>query len=247
MSSNKKIIFIAILLSIICFLGVFLILKLNEIKYLKNEINFSKVESEKSLNNANKKIDDLLKISKEIQKKNDSIKGKSTNEYKFIDGIRIGNQSISLEQLISIANRNMKDNQILRNKIYNDSITLKNHKEVLRKLEENRLIKSNMNDKMQGNLTYFNLEKYEDAINKFDSIINIKNIELNKSRFEIQTKNSVLNLIKKNYELDYKIEERKTDFTVKLLNTSKLDSALWVYPYYKHKIKTNKKGETIIK
>lgn len=240
MKNNCKIIFILVLLATTCISVVVLIFKLKEIELLKNDVNLSKVESAKSLKNANKKIDELLALSKEIQIQNDSLKGKSNEDFKYIDGIKIGNQPISLEQLISIANKNMKENQILRRKLYNDSTTLNNHKEILKKLEESKLIKSNMNDKMQGNLTYVN-------INRYDSIINSKNNELNKLKFDIQARNNILNLIKNNYEIDYEIEERKSDFTVRLLNTKKIDSALWIYPYYKHKIKTNKKGETVIK
>lgn len=247
MQNRLKNIIILLLILIMGIFSVILYFMYQENKELQEQLFTSKKEYKKNITQKEKKTQELILLAKEIQQKNDSLKGKSSSDYKYIDGITIGTNPISLEQLISIANKIMNENSKLKKKIFDDSLTIRKHKEILKKLEDGKLINNNMNDKMQGNLSYVNLNKYQEQIKRSDSIINIKNNDIKKYRDELQAKNSILNLIKKNYEIDYEIEDRKNDFTVRLLNTKKLDSALSLFPYYKHKIKTNKRGETVIR
>ena len=247
MKNKYKNIFIVILIILISVLVVICILQIKENRYLKKEL----ANSEKYFTDIIKKNEiqksNLIKLSAKIQAKNDSLSGKSSNDFKIIDGIKIGKTPISLEELITIANRNMSENNKLRRKKYDDSITIKNYKQILKKLEEGKLIESNMDDKMQGNLSYVNIDNYKKNNIKKDSLVNAKNAEINNYKNEIKAKNNILNLIKDNYGIDSEVEYTKDKLIIKLLNTKKIDSALWIYPYYKHKIKTNRKGETIIK
>ncbi len=80
----------------------------------------------------------------------------------------------------------------------------------------------------------------------------IKNFEkntserINKLDNELEEKKYILQQLQKKYGFKYEVksEDNKIKSTIYL---TKLDSALWLYPHYKHKIKTDKQGNLIIK
>ena len=125
---------------------------------------------------------------------------------------------------------------MLHTKNYNDSLKIERLNSILNQLEKDKVI----NRTKKGSFTYR-------QITKVDSLYNASLDELSKTKTELKARNTLLKLIKNNYGIDTEVEYGADTYTARLLNTKKLDSALWILPYYKHKIKTNKKGETIIK
>jgi hypothetical protein len=180
------------------------------------------------------KNDELLKLIKEIQHKSNSLTGRSKSRY--IDGILLGNEPISLEYLIQIANKYQAHSIRLEGERLKDSLKITRLQNIINQLEKDKMITKNSD----GSFSYR-------QITKVDSIYKVRVAELDKVKTDLQAKNMLLGLIKKNYDIDSDIEYKGDNITVKLLNTKKLDSALWIYPYYKHKIKTNSKGETVIR
>ncbi|GIJ95067.1 hypothetical protein [Capnocytophaga stomatis] len=140
------------------------------------------------------------------------------NKLQKIDGITLGNKPISLEELIDIANENQKKYYEQRIQNAIDSLTINRFNRIIEQLKKNKIIT--------------------------DSIYSVKILKLKR---DVQAKDMILKLIKKNYEIDSKIEIDSTHIKVKLINTQKIDSALLIFPHYKHKIKTNKKGEVIVR
>ncbi|AXB58446.1 hypothetical protein [Flavobacterium fluviale] len=232
MKNTAKNFLILILLLVLGIACTIIFVEFNENKDLSKEININKRENDsiqKKLLSKNEELIYLLKIN---QKEIYSLKGMSTD--RNIDGILLGNKSISLEELIDIANKYQNEKNKLQVRVKNDSSTIQYYIKLLNQLEKDKVLKS---DK-KGTITY---------TNNIDSLYKMKTLELSKVKVELQAKNTLLNLIKKKYEIDTEIEYGEGIYTAKLLNTKKLDSALWIFPYYKHKIKTNKKGETVIR
>lgn len=241
-SKNILLILLLIVIGISCTIAYYYYDKSKSI--MNENINFKK-ENKQILSRTEKHINELIKISEELQRKNDSLLGKKNDE-KSIDGITIGNKPISLEQLISIANKLSKENSILKNSRSQDSLKLKNYSDLIKQLESNKIIYKNSKNN-DSSISYVNIEYYKDYIRKCDSLRKSKTADNINLQNELNAKNTLLELIKKNYGIDTEVEYGKEKNQVKLLNTQKIDSALWIYPYYKHKIKTNRKGETIIK
>lgn len=241
-SKNILLILLLILIGVSCALAYYYYDKSKSI--MVENLNYKK-ENKQILSRTEKHINELIEISDELQKKNDSLLGKKNDE-KSIDGITIGNKPISLEQLISIANKLSQENSALKNSRSKDSVKIKNYSDLIKQLESNKLIYKNPNNN-NSSISYVNIEYYRDYIKRCDSLRKSKTVENVNLQNELNAKNTLLDLIKKNYGIDTEVEYGKEKNQVKLLNTQKIDSALWIYPYYKHKIKTNKKGETIIK
>lgn len=225
---NIVIILLILLLGLICSI---LFVCYQENKNLNEEIKKGKTIQNKLLF----RNEVLIKLIKEAQIEIDSIKGQSSKSKK-IDGILLGNDPISIEQLINIANKYQNDNIVLKNKFIKDSLSLDRLNKIIEQLEKDKVL----NRDKKGGLSYR-------QVTKLDSIYDLRVSELYKKESELEARNMLLGLIKKNYDIDSEIEIKDGKIKVKLINTKKLDSALWVYPYYKHKIKTNRKGETVIK
>lgn len=225
------ILFLVLLLSITT---TMLFVNYRENRNFRRESQISKKINDSVQNKLLNKNDDLLKLIKEIQHNSDSLNGQSKNKY--IDGILLGNEPISLKELIQLANKYQTQSIRLIGERFKDSLKIKRLQNIISQLERDKMITKN-ND---GSYSYR-------PITKVDSIYKAKVAELDKVKTDLQAKNMLLGLIKKNYDIDSEIEYKGDIITVKLLNTKKLDSALWIYPYYKHKIKTNSKGETVIR
>lgn len=200
---------------------------------LKNELKVNKKINDSLQKNSLEKNKELIDLLKKTQIELNSQNGISSNN-QVIDGVLLGNKPISIEELIKIANEYQDDNFILKNKNLKDSLNIVRLNNIINQLDKDKVITKQKN----GEVRYYP---------KLDSLYEIKVTELSKLKSELQAKNMLLGLIKKNYDIDTEIEYENDKIKAKLINTKKLDSALWIFPYYKHKIKNNKKGETIIK
>lgn len=208
------------------------------VNYREQEEYKNELEIDKKINDSlqkknlekNKELIDLLK---KTQTELNSLKGISSKN-QSINGVLLGNKPISIEELIEIANGYKANNFQLKYKNKNDSLTIIRLNNIINQLDKDKVIRKQNN----GAFTYYP---------KLDSLYELKSNELSKLKTELQAKNMLLGLIKNNYDIDTEIEYENGTIKAKLTNTKKLDSALWIFPYYKHKIKKNKKGETMIK
>lgn len=188
------------------------------------------------LNEKNKKNDSItnIKINKLnliIEKKNSLIEELGTNK-EIVNGFKVGNRSISVDELLKMANETLNENSKLNNQIKEDKI-------IIKYIEDSYGIKVLMNDngtislKLNPDSTIKNFEKNtSERINKLEN--------------ELEEKKYILQQLQKKYGFKYEVksEDNKIKSTIYL---TKLDSALWLYPHYKHKIKTDKQGNLIIK
>lgn len=232
MKNSTKNFLILMLLLVLGITSAIIFTQFNENVDLLNEIHINKKQNDSVQKKILSKNDELIYLLKINQKEINSLKGLSTD--KQIDGILLGNKPISVEELIEIANKYQNEKNFLKAKVKDDSLTIQYYVKLISQLEKDKVL----NKDKKGTITY---------TNNLDSLYKIKVVELNKTKTELKAKNTLLTLIKNNYEIDTEIEYGDGIYTAKLLNTKKLDSALWIFPYYKHKIKTNKKGETVIR
>lgn len=230
-NSRKNLVILLLIFCLSILLGV-MIFVYRENEELKTEITSSIKQNDSIQNTLLNKNKKLIELSNKIQKEITSLKGSNSH----IDGIIHDNKPISLEELINITNKFENENVMLHTKIYNDSLKIERLNSILNQLEKDKVI----NRTKKGSFTYR-------QITKVDSLYNASLDELSKTKTELKARNTLLKLIKDNYGIDTEVEYGADTYTARLLNTKKLDSALWILPYYKHKIKTNKKGETIIK
>jgi hypothetical protein len=235
MKNKIKNLVIIILVLLLGIAGTIVFINYRENINLEKELYSNKKINDSIQNNFLRKNKELIKLVRETQVEIDSIKGVSS-KIKSIDGILLGDKPISIGQLIDIANKYQESNIVLKNKIRSDSLTINRLKKIIDQLERDKIL---IRDK-DGILSYR-------QTTKIDSLYNVSIFELQKAKSELQAKNMLLGLIKKNYDIDSEIEFVDDKIRVTLIHTEKLDSALWIYPYYKHKIKTNRKGETVIK
>lgn len=230
-NSRKNSLILLLVFGLSVLVGVMLFVY-RENEELKTEMSLSKKQNDSiqsALLNKNKELIHLLnKVQKDIL----SLKGSNQQ----IDGIIHANKPISLEELINITNKFENENVALREEISNDSLRIERLNSILNQLEKDKVINRNK----KGSFSYR-------QITKVDSLYDASKEELAKVKTELKARNTLLKLIKDNYGIDTEVEYGTDTYTARLLNTKKLDSALWILPYYKHKIKTNKKGETIIK
>lgn len=233
MKNNKKNLFILILVFAFSIVSTIALYFYFQSKDFSSEIYHSKKENDSIQKRILSKNSELIDLIKKTQSEIDSLKGKDSQT---IDGIIHYGKPITLEKLIEITNSYENENISLKNKIIGDSLKIERLNKILNQLEKDKII----NREKKGSISYR-------QVSKLDSLYDSSIEELNQIKTELKAKNTLLGLIKKNYEIDTNIEYKKDSYTVSLLNTKKLDSALWVFPYYKHKIKTNKKGETVIK
>ncbi len=198
-----------------------------------------RIERNLEIEEINKKIissDSLSKIKIEklnsiIDRKNSIIDTLDSNK-ESIKGFTMGERSISTEELLKIVNEALAENSKLKTKVKNDKLIL-NH------IEDSYGIKV-----LIDSLGVINLKLNPDfSIKDFEKKANDK---YNKINDELEELKFVLNNLQKRYGFKYEVktEGNKINSTI---YTTKLDSAMWLYPHYKHKIKTDKKGNLIIK
>lgn len=178
----------------------------------------------------NKKYQDIIQLNNELQ-----LKCGTNNNSQGVNGIRYNNKKVTLDDLIDITNSLLKENEKLLFKIQNDSLLINNHLQMFSQIEKKKLGAFKLD---KGYITEFTYKQ-----NKNDSLYQI----INEIKSSMESKDIALKLIKNNYDLDFTEYAKDNKTYIKLTNTARIDSALWIYPYYKHKIKTNKKGETVIK
>lgn len=81
-------------------------------------------------------------------------------------------------------------------------------------------------------------EKVENTTSKYNNLVdkyNDNNDQLIILKDSIKIHNSIINLIIKNYPIEYSIKSRGNLKTI-IIKSPKLDSALMVYQFYKHKL-----------
>lgn len=229
-SKNSLILLLIFALSILVAIMFFVY---QENKELKTEIVMSKKQNDSIQNTLLNKNRELITLLSKEQEEINSLKDSNSQQ---IDGIIHDNKPITLEELINITNRFENENTRLRIQISNDSSRIKRLNSILSQLEKDKVISQTK----KGSYSYR-------QITKIDSLYDNSKEELSKVKTELKASNTLLKLIKDNYGIDTKVEYGEDTYTARLLNTKKIDSALWIFPYYKSKIKTNKKGETIIR
>ncbi|KFF06072.1 hypothetical protein [Flavobacterium reichenbachii] len=232
MKNEIKIFIILILVLLLGITATMLFFNYRENEHLSTELYSNKKTNDSIQIKLLKKNEELIKLLKESKAKINSSEGTSTNQ--LIDGILIGDKPISIEELIKIANNYQDNNIFLKNKTANDSLTILRLNRIINQLDRDKVITKHED----GEVSYRP---------KIDSLYKLKISELQKAKGDLQAKNMLLDLIKKNYGIGTEIEDKNDNLTVRLTNTKKIDSALWIFPYYKHKIKNNRKGETIIR
>lgn len=149
-----------------------------------------------------------------------------------IQGFSINNRSISVEELLKIANKTMEENSDLKNQV-------DNNKMILEIIETKYGIKVSKDSKGQFSI----VKKPDSKINEFEKNVNDKISKLND---ELQEKDFILKQLQKRYGFKYEVKT-EGDKIKSTIYTTKLDSALWLYPHYKHKFKTDKEGNLIVK
>lgn len=233
MKNEVKSFLILILFLLLGISATMLFINYRDKEHYKKEMYLSKKENDSAQKSLLKRNEELIKLLKESQLQINSNKGISSDN-KAIDGIFLGKKPISLEELIKIANKYQDNNIILKNKAINDSLTIVRLNRIINQLHKDKVITKEKN----GEVSYRP---------NVDSLYSMKVDELQKVKLDLQANKMLLGLIKKNYDIDTQVEFENGKTKVRIVNTEKLDSALWIFPYYKHKIKNNRKGETIIK
>lgn len=204
---------------------LFLVIERNERNLEIEELN-KKIISSDSLSKI--KIEKLNSI---IDRKNSIIDTLNSNN-EPVNGFIMGERSISTEELLKIVNEALAENSKLKTKVKNDKLIL-NH------IENSYGVKA-----VIDSLGVINLKLNPDSsIKDFEKKSNDR---YNKINDELEELKFILNNLQKRYGFKYEVktEGNKIKSTI---YTTKLDSALWLYPNYKHKIKQDKEGNTYVK
>ena len=236
MGNKAKTILIFSLIILLSIVSTVMLFNIRENAELKKELNSSKNYTDSLQHNFLSKNKELIAIINLVQHQKDSIGKKSASEGTSIDGVLIGNKPVSLDEFINIANKYMHENFMLKNKSRVDSFSIERYKRIIAQLDRDKVIEQDE----KGSISYRKMSVIDSNINSLEA-------DIKKLKFEVASKNTLLKLIRDNYGIETQVEDKKDSYTARLLNTTKLDSALLLFPYFKHKIKTNKKGETIIR
>lgn len=227
----KNKISITIILSIfsIMSLTIYLLYSENQ-SYVHKNIKL-KSEIKKNSNIYTNKLDSINRNIRESFSKIDSLKQSNKSNNNIIEGFDMNGKTISIKALLKIFNNTLEENISLKNKNHE-------YKQLFDFIEKNYGISTQKKDS-----TYT-------FIIKPDSKFKINEKQLNKnltaSQNELEEKKFLLKHLEERYGIKYKVVTENGKITSTVFIT-KLDSALWLYPYYKHKIKVDKKGNIIIK
>lgn len=93
---------------------------------------------------------------------------------------------------------------------------------------------NNSNTESRNKLASITLE-YNELVNEYNAISD----QLMNLQDSIKICYSVISLIKKFYPIEYHIKRHNNEYRVITIKAPKLDSALMLYPFYKHKIEYN--------
>lgn len=217
-----------VLIVVLCLMTLcilFLVVERTERNIEIDELN-KKMNSSDSLSRI--KIEKLNSI---IDRKNSIIDTLNSNN-ESVNGFMMGERSISTEELLKIVNEAIEENSKLKTEVKNDKLILKH-------IENSYGLKA-----VIDSLGVINLK-----LNPGSSIKDFEkksNDRYNKVNDELQELKFILNNLQKRYGFKYQVktEGNKINSTI---YTTKLDSALWLYPHYKHKIKQDKEGNVLIK
>lgn len=225
-NSFKRVLFLFVFSSLIAVIVFLLIDRDNQI-FRINNLEKNKIESQKLYNSSIKLYEALIEKNR---KKIDSLN--QENIEMSIQGFKINDESISVEELLNIVNNSLEENIKLKNQVENNKL-------ILEYIEESYGIKVTRDNKGQ---VIFTLNK-DSSIKEYEKK---SNEEINKLSSDLEEKNFILNNLQKRYGFKYvvKTEGNKIKSTI---YTTKLDSALWLFPHYKHKIKQDKEGNTYVK
>jgi hypothetical protein len=217
------------LLFTVVFASMLLIIFLLFTERNENNIVIHNLEQEAKFNDSinNYKINKYLKIIEDNSNKLDSL----NRNKKSYNGFSMGNKSISVEELLDIVNKTLEENTKLKNQVDKDKVIIKYIEETygIKVIENNGEISL----KLKPDSNIKNFEKKS-------------NNELNKLKNDIEEKDFILKQLQKKYGFKYEVKTENDKIHSSIFIT-KLDSALWLYPHYKHKIKEDKNGNIIIK
>lgn len=162
-------------------------------------------------------------VVKDVELSKQKTKSDSIIEHYIDDcGIRVNNKKVSSDELLKLIYSQIKEVEELtsKNSQLNDSL---------------QICQSFVSLTKKSIDVKYNVKKED---NKIISSINIKQDSLNIYK-------KLYQLMKKDYGIHYTIEENKDSRTF-VKTYSKLDSALFVYKYYKHVLSTDAKGSLFI-
>jgi hypothetical protein len=217
------------LLFTVVFASMLLIIFLLFTERNENNIVIHNLEQEAKFNDSinNYKINKYLKIIEDNSNKLDSL----NRNKKSYNGFSMGNKSISVEELLDIVNKTLEENTKLKNQVDKDKVIINYIEETygIKVIENNGEISL----KLKPDSNIKNFEKKS-------------NNELNKLKNDIEEKDFILKQLQKKYGFKYEVKTENDKIHSSIFIT-KLDSALWLYPHYKHKIKEDKNGNIIIK
>lgn len=224
---------IVISLGVICFIIISYLFVGYTVKMYYDEIlsiNEKEIEDLKTYNQSLKvNIAKTINLNEKILRKLDSCNNKKSN-YQF--GFEMNGKSISTLELLEYVNETANENIKLKNDI-------KNYKSLLES-------KENLINQFSNKL---GMKKNEDESYTIDEKGFLKNIitERDKYKREATSNKYLLNMIMEKYGINatYNIEGDIINYTLR--NSPTLDSALMIYPHYKHKLFKNKKGKWIVK
>jgi hypothetical protein len=225
---NKKI-FNLVLFVLLISMALVIFLLLTEREANKLELQKTKQEIKLKDSIANFKIKRYLSI---IENNNDKIDSLTMiNNDHSVTGFTIGSKSISVEELLKIVNTTLEENDELRKQTNID-------KQIVDFINK----KYGITVDTSGEKIVFKVSP--------ESSLKFGEKECNKKLKEIQNeldeKKHILKSLENRYKFKYDLKTEGNYIKSTIYNT-KVDSALWLYPYYKHKIKTDKQGNLIIK
>lgn len=191
----------------------------SKIQNLKYDVKNNQLNYEKKLDSISKSINkNILRI--------DSLK--QIGKEQEIQGFEMNGKSISVEDLLKTLNKTLEENSMLNSEVANDKRLF----DILKK--DYDIIITRENDKIKIRRTSI-VKNENDCAEKLQTVEN----KLNEKTF-------ILKQLELRYKLKYEVGTEGNTIRSTIYN-SKVDSALWLYPYYKHKIKVDKNGDVYIK
>ena len=211
--------------------------------YVVNEHNQQEINSkEAEIKGLKKAIGNYQANNKELLGLNEKLeaeleKANVVREKTSITGFTIGDKSISTEKLLEIFNSTLGENIKLQTEI--------NRKESLL-----NFVRKTYGLKIEDSGREYSVSVKDTSVIK-DVIKQSVQLEtqVNNLSDELDRNKYLLKFIEDSYGLkgSYTINEKHTNYKLTILPSTKIDSALRIYPYYKHKLFKNKKGEWMVK
>ncbi len=193
----------------------------------------SEILSLKKLAKDNKiQINELINLNKEIEVQLDSARKTKTE---IVSSFTLGNKTISTEELLVYVNSVVNTNEELQKKL-----NVKIH--LLRMIQEKYGIDNSEDDKS----VTISLNEKSTISDLYEKIKNLES-EVSQLDFENKSNKKLLKMIQDNYQISGAYTENGDKVTYKVTPSAKIDSALKIYPFFKHKLFKDKKGEWRVK